>query len=527
MPYIDLESDKSTAWTGYLSYEVVQDTTNNFSDISIKVWAQKEDGHSSGTNSGTFDASVTVAGTTKTLRSGAGFQLGTSGAWIGSDIGSDTVTFRVYHNSDGSVSCSISVVVTAPSGTLLSQYNLSYNGTLSIDSIPRSSAISSASDIYLGDNCKITWTPSSASFYYKLKFSFGTWSHTTSAFCPKTTSSYSYTDYQIPLDVASQIPSSIKGSMTVSLYAYENWLCYKQVGSTATTTFTVTVPDSVKPKITACTMSKDNSANSAVERWNIALSGYTRVKIAASAEGAYGSDITGFNITGSYTAAVTGKSLNYTGGVISSSGNKQFMITCTDSRGRTSDAFTTDIIQFLSYTQPRASKLTISKNSDNKMVATATWKYDSVNGNNSASAVVYYKVTSATDWTAHAGTPVNGSPFVLSNLTLDEESSYNFKVVVTDALGNKAEVEAFASTTRVLMDFQAGGRGLGIGKICEIDNEAGDTSSLEVSMDSHFWGNINLRNSALLVISPGMFGNKSPDDVFAEPVTGQVYFRKV
>ena len=68
----------------------------------------------------------------------------------------------------------------------------------------------------------------------------------------------------------------------------------------------------------------------------------------------------------------------------------------------------------------------------------------------------------------------------------DETSSYNFRLVVTDALESSAQEEAFVSTMDVLMDFRAGGKGLAIGKISESDN-------FEVKLNTIFIGDIFIR----------------------------------
>ena len=66
-------------------------------------------------------------------------------------------------------------------------------------------------------------------------------------------------------------------------------------------------------------------------------------------------------------------------------------------------------------------------------------------------------------------------------------SSYNFRVVVTDSLGNTATKEAFSSTTEnVLIDLRAGGKGLGIGRLAQSD-------SLEVGLPTIFYGNVKIR----------------------------------
>ncbi len=527
MATVTLTSSNSSAWSGYFYYNVdCQSVSGIYSVISIKAWAQKEDGYSSGSNSGVYSASITVNGTTKTLSSNGGYALTPSGTWIGSDSGTSSATFTVYHNSNGSVTCNVSITVTPPSGIALSGNTLTYDGTISVATIPRASSITSAGSVYFGSSCKVIWTPLSTSFYYKLKFTFGSWSYTTGAIGPSTTSSYTYTGYTIPYTAAAQIPSSTSGTMSVTLYTYSSSSCSTQVGSSSSATFTVTLPTSVVPTMSSVSVAIDNSSNEVVEEWGIALAGYTRVNVSATASGIYGSTITGFTITGSYVTTVTGTSLDYTGSIITSSGNKQFIVTCTDSRGRVSSTYTSDIIAFLSYTAPKVTKLSMSKDDDGLMVATATWTYDEVDGYNSSTATIYYKTTDATDWTTHSGSLTSGTAFTLTSLTPEETASYNFKVVVTDALGNSAEKDAFSSTTTVLMDFKAGGTGLGIGKICESD-------MLEVAMESIFFNEIYIGNNSttledyirtiMQILSSDMYGDALP----SSGEVGQIFFKRV
>jgi hypothetical protein len=121
--------------------------------------------------------------------------------------------------------------------------------TLSLTTIPRASTITSASAVTLGSRCKIIWTPASASFYYKVKFAIGSWSFTTVAFKPGVTSSYTYTGYPIPMDVASNFPNATSGTMTATLYTYSD-SGTTQVGSASSASFTVTLPENVTAPVT-------------------------------------------------------------------------------------------------------------------------------------------------------------------------------------------------------------------------------------------------------------------------------------
>lgn len=527
MANVDLVSSKSSAWSGYFTYSYSQSISGNYSDVSIKVYAKKEDGYKSGTNNGSWDVSITVAGTTKTLGSAGGYALPYSSYYCyGSDTGSDTASFRVYHNSNGAVTCNVSIAAYPPSGLSWSSESLTYNGNISLPTIPRASSISAANAVYFGNKCSVTWTPLSASFYYKLKFSLGSWSYTTAAINPNTTSSYSYTGYTIPLNAANQIPNAISAKMSVSLYSYNSSSCSTQIGSTSTSSFTVTLKDSVIPKISTCSATVDNSNNDTIDGWGVALAGYSKVNISAAASGIYGSTITSFTISGDYSATVSGSSLDYTGKTITSSGNKVFLVKCTDSRGRVSDVFETDAISFLSYTAPKVTKLSMTKSRSGSMVALADWEIDSVDRNNSATAVLYYKLSSAEDWTRYGTLKKNASTTL--SITTSELNSYNFKVVVTDAVGNSAQKDTFSSTVTVLLDFKAGGDGLGIGKICE-------NPGLECSMDATFYGEMNIGSltleeyirSIMKVLGSDMYGTADPETAVPSPSVGQIYFKKV
>ena len=353
-------------------------------------------------------------------------------------------------------------------------------------------SISSAKDIYFGDKVSITWTPPASAFAYILKFTLGSYTYTTGMLTPNTTNSYTYSDLTVPVSAASNIPNSVSGSMSVTITQYKNSSSSETVGSSVTKSFKVTLKDSFVPTISTCIASLDNKGNATVASWGIGLVGYSKIKISATASGIYGSTIKSFSISGGYTASVSGSSLNYTGDTITSSGNKSFTVTCTDSRGRKSSSVTTNIVSILPYTPPKLISMSTSKEEygdtnvlNDRMVVTASWEYDTINGKNSASGAAYYKESSATDWFKHSGIVKNNTPFTLSELQLDDEKSYNVKVVVTDSVGNSSDKSSFSSTTKVLLDFMSGGEGLGVGKICE-------KPGMEVSMNATFYNQVNL-----------------------------------
>ena len=155
----------------------------------------------------------------------------------------------IEHNTDGSKSVSISVSI---SGFNSSQsggngWSVSGSGTIELTTIPRAATITSATDVTLGNACSIAWTPAATSFRYRLEFWLGGWSYTTELLHPNTTSSYTYTGYVIPMDVAYHITDTPTDVMKATLYTYSDSDGAMLLGED-TEEFTVTVPDNEETK---------------------------------------------------------------------------------------------------------------------------------------------------------------------------------------------------------------------------------------------------------------------------------------
>lgn len=453
-----------------LSWTATQSVANNTSTIK---WTLKGAGTASSTwyKAGGFKA--VINGTTVySVSTDTRITL-----YDGTVIASGSLT--IAHNSDGTKSFSASV----QAGIYYYAVNCTGSASFTLNTIPRASSITSASSVTLGNACSIKWTPNASSFKYKIKFSLGSWSYTTGYISPNTTSAYTYTGYTIPVSVANYITSATTGTMTAYLYTYNG---SSQIGSTASKTFTVTVPSSVIPTISSFSVAVDNSANSVIAGWGLYVSGYSKAKLTAAASGAYGSTISSFTISGgTYSTTQTGTALSYTGATITSSGTKTFTVVAKDTRGRSS-ASSSKSITVYAYSKPTVSSFTAERSTTDatKMVVKANWTFASVNSKNSATATLYYKRSSATGWTTYGTIAKNTS----TTLTVDfaEEYSYNFRVIVKDAVGNSAQEETFVSTISVLLDFRAGGKGLGVGKIAETD-------AMEVALDAIFMGNIYIQ----------------------------------
>ena len=458
-----------------------QSISENYTDVTATLYySRTNEGY---TTYGTWKGSITINGTT------------TNGSerieiTYNSNTKAMSAKVRVYHESDGTKKITIKATG-GISGTSLGSTNIS--STVTLTTIPRSSSITSVSNVTLGDACNVKWTPASSSFKYKLKFKLGDWSHTTDYISPNTTSAYTYTDYSISLNAAKQITNTTTGTMTVYLYTYNG---STQIGSTESKTFTVTVPSSIIPKISYASIEIDNSANSTVAKWGLCIVGYSRVKVIVNEDdvsGSYGSTISSFTISGGYTATKTGTSLNYTGEIFKTSGEKSFNIVANDSRGRSSSSVNAGKITVYSYTKPKVTEFVVSRDEDDlsKIIVKADWTYDTVNGNNTATVTLKYKEVSSSEWTTYTGDITKGGSTLLSSSStiFDEKTSYDFQLIITDSLSDGDKLEAFVSTMKVLLDFRAGGKGLGIGKVSESD-------AMEVGMDTTFFNPVTFEDKS-------------------------------
>lgn len=319
----------------YISAQVIwsskTDAAKNQSTVTATLYYKRTNDY---TTYGTGDFAITIAGKATNVSNYISFS---DDEWV--EAMSATVT--VDHDADGSKNITISATGGIP-GTSLESTSLT--GTAVLDTIPRASAITSASKTTLGNKCSVKWTPLSTSFRYKLKFTLGEWSITTDAIHPGQKSAYTY-DMTIPLDAASQLPTKKTGTMTVTLYTYSNSAGTTQVGDGSSKTFTVTVPNNsnTKPVVTMA-LSAVNTLGAAFA--GLYIQGRSQVKVTLTGNGKYGATIT------AYKLYVAGKLQDSTtlSDFLTTSGTATVMVRATDSRGYYSD--TTETIEVLPYSSP-------------------------------------------------------------------------------------------------------------------------------------------------------------------------------
>lgn len=395
-------------------------------------------------------------------------------------------TITVTHKTDGSGT----VKVRTWMNTDISAGVVQLSETIDLTKIARASTITSAAAVTLGNKCSVKWTPLATAYRYKLKFSIGTWSYTTGAIHPNSTSAYTYTGYTIPLDVAKQILTAKSGTMTVELYTYSNSGATTQVGDASSKTFTVTVPDNsnTQPTVTM-ELSSVSSLASAFD--GLYIQGKSKVKATLTAEGKYGASISTYGMT--VDGTTYGSAAGYTSGYLANYGDFPVTGTAKDSRGITGSA--SETITVIPYSKPKilpvageSEVIAARCDADGNFIDSGTYlkirakrSYSPVKSGdtqmNFCQIRFRYRVEKATSYsgwtTVLAKDSLDSDEITTAALlggALAVDTTYIVQVGVVDDIGETAFTTITVHTDRVYMHRDGARRSLGLFKYVEDDN---------------------------------------------------------
>lgn len=195
-------------------------------------------------------------------------------------------TIDVAHDERGD--CTVSVRTSFVTG--ISAGTITKQASLKLDNIPRSSVITSAADVTIGNPVSVKWKPAAPEFYYKLGFQIGDWKHSTEVVHPGNTNEYTYSGLTLPLDVAYQIPNSPSGTMYVYLHTFTDSAGKNQMGVTSSATFNVSVPDNdlTRPSVNMIVTAE----HTLPDKFNgLFIQGKSKVKTELTATGNYGATV--------------------------------------------------------------------------------------------------------------------------------------------------------------------------------------------------------------------------------------------
>ena len=385
-------------------------------------------------------------------------------------------TITVPHNGDGTGT--VKVRTWMDTGISAGVVEKSY--TLTLTTIPRASSITSALNRTLGEACSVTWTPRSSSFTYKLNFSLGDWSHTTGVIKPNRTTSYTYTGYTLPLEVAEQLPYASWGTMTIILATYSDEDGKKQVGTDQTYPIVITVPSNEHTNPTV-SMSLSPSSNLASPYNGLYIQGHSRVKATLDFGTKYGAtvDASNINVGGSTYYSP------YESGILSTPGTISVKATVRDSRGFYGTNY--QDIEVIPYSKPyvraksNESSIIVARcdssanftDSGTYLKIKAKVVYSKVisNGvqNNYGTIKFRYRKEggSYSAWQTILDCKADNSDEVITppllNGALSVDSNYQVQIIASDDLYDSEPITIAIPSDAVYMDRPAGGKSMGLG----------------------------------------------------------------
>ena len=474
-----IELNKSASSGSYLVGKIVCDATADYelnnSDVTCRLYVRKDNDETLLTidTGGTWTYSMSINGK---VFSGT----------VRKDVLRDWVLLAtvsvsdIAHNDDGTKEIAVSGSVIGPNGTNFAGHKTSGSGMFTLDTVPRASAISSAGAVTLGNACNVKWTPASASFRYKLKFTIGSWSQTTDAIHPNVKSLFTYDGYVLPLDAANQIPGKT-GTMTVTLYTYSDAAATKQVGSADSATFTVTVPETDETRPTVKTMSVSPVSNLSAPFNGLYIQGHSKVKAALEFETEYNATVAASNIT---VEGITYQS-PYESAILNKPGTVSVKATVKDSRGYYGTNYRE--IEVIPYSKPYVKAMSgqdnvVAGRCDASGNMTDSGTYLKIKAKTVFSKVIsggvqynfgklkyrYRKEGGAfSAWQTILDYKTDGSDDVITppmlNGALDIKANYQVQIMATDELYDSEPVTLSVPSDDVYMDRPAGGKSMGLG----------------------------------------------------------------
>lgn len=206
----------------YIAWSAKQNVEGNYSDVTVTSYWKTNNTRWGFDTEGSRAASITINGNTTSISKRFDSTNGTGTGWKQENPWAiQTVTERVYHNSDGSKSISISARANGyaasygPSNSYESSGDCTASGTISLDTIPRASKVS-ATNADIGSTATITVSRYSTSFKHTVSFS-----------CPgisdtviESNSEASVIPWTVPDSIYATIPSAKYATVTITCRTY-------------------------------------------------------------------------------------------------------------------------------------------------------------------------------------------------------------------------------------------------------------------------------------------------------------------
>ena len=437
-----------------------QNMSENYTNITVRVRLS----NATPTKSGIGDVDCTINGV-KYSNTIFPSQTITSDGFIAFEN-----TVNIYHNADGTKSIWISAELNTTNIVSDDQ-----GFTVTLTTIARKSTIASISGDWSNSSMTVTIDQKSSSF-------------TTSVFVKTPNSDWvnviwkqsgtSFT-FTLPMSLVTSIPNATECSGTVKIRTYngdteigdDDW--GKWMG----------VPDWVKPSISNVQLDTDTQVNG----WWGWVQWKSKLRVRTTASGSYSSTISTIRVD--YDDSQYWGSDIWTN-ILANSGSRPVTVHVWDSRNRYASWSGSINVEW--YQNPwgslQAYRCDSAGNRDDtsgtKIKVIYSGDRCSINGKNTFMLKVDHRVQGG-DWEVHNDVETNqttsGTELVLNynDETFSLEKAYEIRLRVADWYASNTYIVPI-STAFVLIDFKAGGKGIGFGRVATADHRAQFNMGVEI-----------------------------------------------
>lgn len=380
-----------------------------------------------------------------------------------------TVESVIQHNPDGTreVDVAASFPFDLSNNTYGRIRTAKVSGTLTLDTIPRSSSIATQSaKVEAGRRWSVTVSKNVDAFRHKATLTFGEQTMTTEVFDTSTSA-------LIPMEWLYQMTDKAEGNVEVSIQTYADETCEAEIGAPVLSTFTLAAPMSAGPVLSDgwVTLAPYNVGTPA-EELGVYVRMYSKAKAtfdASKVSGQYGAEITSFQIE--YGGTVT-DDLTI---VLVKDGEQPVRCIATDSRGL--QRATIVKIMVHQYFPPALTGISVYRcnaagEADDEgtfLYFKATCSFSDCGGANTATVNASYKPVTQSIW-PNSTALESGVESILGAGSLSPAASYNARIIARDRLGKQASFVTLISTAAVAFNLKPGGNGGSFGGYAEEDD---------------------------------------------------------
>ena len=398
----------------------------------------------------------------------------------------------IEHNADGTAPN----VSFAMFGSVYKNKTNQYDLSLPLTTIPRASQPRlSSSNVDMGTTITIYTDRVSTTFTHTIRYAFGNASGTIA------TNVADSVNWTPSIDLANQIPSAASGygEIYCDTYSSGTLIGTKAVG------IVLNVPSNVVPSVS---FTQVQEAGDVPSSWGVYVKTKSRIALAISGSGVYGSAISGYKIS-YYGGAVLTQSA--TTSYLAQAGSTTFTGQVTDTRGRSASTPTT--INVVDYSNPTISTAQVQRcdadgNIDNNgeyMYISYGASISSCSNKNTPSAVykVGYRVHNTGNYT-YVNLTTNANSYSANGMLFSDgikaasssgtkvqfstSNTYDIQFYVKDYFMEYTNIQSL-DTGFDLMNFNPSGKSMAIGKVSEAN---ANQELFEVGIDTIIDGDLSV-----------------------------------